>query len=117
MLAHPAPEHNYTMLIVPRRPLERLAEADAKEVGSALATAIKRLVGHLGRDTSYNILARGLGAGHMHLEIVPRSTNVKGGAELAAGSATIDVDPRLARDTLGRPALRAGRRRSRPCVV
>jgi len=100
VLAHPAPEFNYTTLIVSRAPSERLADADPREVALALGTAIQRLVVSLGGQPAYKILARGLGAGHLHLEIVPRSTNVKGGAELAAGSATIDVDPTLARDAL-----------------
>ena len=93
LLAHPAPEFNYTLLIIARARVERLAEADPKEVAIVLDTALKALVRRLGDRPAYNVVARGLGAGHLHLEVVPRTTNIKGGAEIAAGSATIDVDP------------------------
>ena len=41
LFAHPAPEYNYTLLIVAREPIERLAEADAQEVATILDAALK----------------------------------------------------------------------------
>ena len=100
LLAHPAPDYNYTQLIVARGPTERLAEADPMEVAIILDAALKGLMRRLGERPAYNVVARGLGAGHLHLEIIPRTTNIKGGAEIAAGSATIDVDPEWVKDAL-----------------
>jgi len=100
LFAHPAPEFNYTMLVVARGSIERLADADPQEMAIMLNTALTRLVRHLGGRPAYNIIVRGLGAGHLHLEIIPRNTNTKGGAELAARSATIDVDPKSAKEAL-----------------
>ena len=104
LFAHPAPEHNYTLAIVPRRPVERLAEVNPLEIATVLHVALLRLVALLGPDSAYNIVCRGLGAGHLHLEVIPRTTNIRGGAEIAAGSATIDVDPRFVRERFVTPA-------------
>jgi hypothetical protein len=65
-----------------------------------LGEALTRLVKYLGPSLAYNIVVRGLGAGHLHIEIIPRTTNIKGGAELAAGSVTIDRDPELVKAAL-----------------
>ena len=100
LFAHPAPEFNYTLLIVAREPIECLAEADAQDVAVVLDAALKRLMRRLGEQPAYNVIVRGLDAGHLHLEVIPRSTNIKGGAEIAAGSATIDVDPEWVKEAL-----------------
>jgi len=95
--AHPAPEREYTWLVLPRDHLAWLDDLPSLEQFAAGLTAAARLYERLlGGVPAYVLVVRsGEEAGHLHAEIVPRAgVNVPGGFEQATGLFVVSRDPR-----------------------
>ncbi len=96
VLAHPAPLHNWSLLVLPRAHVEDIGDINAAHFASALQAAIRGLRGQFGGEPAFNVVLRvGPAVGHVHAEIVPRtSVNILAGWEIAGHEIVITVDPR-----------------------
>jgi hypothetical protein len=93
LMANPAPEYSFSLLLLARDCVDDLAQVDAFEFARLYIRAIAVLSEILGNTPAYNLAIR-VGAGHLHAEIVPRSgVNIKAGAEIAIQEAFVDVSP------------------------
>jgi diadenosine tetraphosphate (Ap4A) HIT family hydrolase len=65
LLAHPAPLHNWSMLVVPRKHLESISDVDARQFSAMLQASIRALRRQFGVEPAFNIVVRaGNAIGH-----------------------------------------------------
>jgi galactose-1-phosphate uridylyltransferase len=95
LVADPAPIHNWSLLVLPRRHGSLLASVDPVAFGAAIQTAVKAWRGIFTVEPALNVLIRsGEDVGHVFAELVPRTeTNVLAGFELDTQDHVITVPP------------------------
>jgi hypothetical protein len=99
LMAHPAPEQSWSLVIFSESCDDDFAKVDSMEFSIVFSTALRALAATLGGLPPYNLVIR-IGAGHFHAEIVPRNTNIKAGAEIALLEFFVDVAPSQVQDAL-----------------
>jgi hypothetical protein len=92
VLAHPAPQRSWSLVIAPVECTATLRAEDSGEWAAAYAAAVGGLERRLGAMPAYNFFIR-IGAGHVHAVVLPRNTNIPGSVEYATGLTTVDVKP------------------------
>jgi hypothetical protein len=99
LMAHPAPERSWSLVIAPVECIDSLGQIDSAEWAVAFLFGLHGLRRKLGALPAYNFFVR-IGAGHVHAEIMPRNTNIPGAVEKATRLATVDVAPAVVRSEL-----------------
>jgi hypothetical protein len=89
--------HNWSLLVLPRAHVSRLASVDATAFGTAIQVAVKAWRGIFGVEPALNVLIRsGAEIAHVFAELVPRTeTNVLAGFELDTHDSVITVKPEV----------------------
>ena len=86
LLPDPAPIHNWSMLVLPRRYSNLLASVDACALGAAIQAAVKAWRGVFSVEPALNVLIRsGEDVGHVFAELVPRTLRPSEVAALTLG--------------------------------
>jgi galactose-1-phosphate uridylyltransferase len=99
LMAHPAPEQSWSLIIVSRNCADGFSEIGRVEFSTLFALALRALAITFGSVPPYNLVLR-VGAGHFHAEIVPRNTNIKAGAEILIHEFFVDAGPAYLRAAL-----------------
>lgn len=83
--------------MLPRAHGENIGNIKTSDFASALQAAVRGLRGQFGAEPAFNVVLRtGPEVGHVHAEIVPRtSVNILAGWEIAGHEIVITVDPKV----------------------